>query len=220
MKKVILILLTAISKVFYIPLGFSIFPTFCLMLGWAMPSRRVTFFAVLVSTFLADIMISFLKGYPILGYWSFFTYTGFLLMAFKGKKLFNHYVDSPLFFRILESLVGVTILSFIFWIWTNFGSWLFEPSYPKNITGIIQCYTMALPFLGKSLLSNAICVGLLLSIISFFKQNNFSFRHRKLRTTPVLFATALVTQPVNCDRKNSSATINRKGIVTNHAEPL
>ena len=39
--------------------------------------------------------------------------------------------------------------SLIFFIITNFSVWLGGRLYPLNIDGLIQCYTMALPFFHK-----------------------------------------------------------------------
>ena len=41
--------------------------------------------------------------------------------------------------------------SFLFFFITNFGVWLSSGYYPKNIEGILACYTMALPFLGNTI---------------------------------------------------------------------
>lgn len=54
---------------------------------------------------------------------------------------------------------GVTLLATLqFYIVTNFGSWLVSPDYPKTVGGLIQCYTLALPFLRPTLISYVIFV--------------------------------------------------------------
>ena len=39
--------------------------------------------------------------------------------------------------------------SLIFFIISNFGVWIL--GYPRNIDGLIQCYTLAIPFFGYSI---------------------------------------------------------------------
>ena len=47
--------------------------------------------------------------------------------------------------------MAVLSSSFLFFISTNLGVWLTSSYYPKNIEGILACYTMALPFFGNTL---------------------------------------------------------------------
>ncbi len=41
-----------------------------------------------------------------------------------------------------------------FFVVTNFGTWLVVPLYAKTLSGLIQCYVMAIPFFGPMLLGN------------------------------------------------------------------
>lgn len=42
----------------------------------------------------------------------------------------------------LSSLLGAVL----FFLFTNFGVWLLTPWYPKTISGLLECYYLALPF--------------------------------------------------------------------------
>ena len=46
--------------------------------------------------------------------------------------------------------------SIVFYLVTNFGSWAFFDMYPKNMSGLIQCYVAGIPFFRNTLLSDAI----------------------------------------------------------------
>ena len=48
-------------------------------------------------------------------------------------------------------VTGVLSGSVFFFIATNLGVFLFEGMYPKNLEGLAQCYTMAVPFFRNSL---------------------------------------------------------------------
>lgn len=101
----------------------------------------------LIATVLADIILSYLYSYPIFGYWSFFTYSGFIAIALLGSKLFLN--SSPT--KLICCVAGSSL---IFWVWTNFGCWLIMPNYSKDLSGLINCYIMASPFLKNSLLGD------------------------------------------------------------------
>ena len=42
----------------------------------------------------------------------------------------------------------------IFFLLTNFSVWLFTPWYSKDISGLLYCYTLALPFFRNTLAGN------------------------------------------------------------------
>ena len=64
-----------------------------------------------------------------------------------------------------KNILNLTITgiagSLIFFIVTNFSVWLGEKLYPLNIDGLIQCYTMAIPFFHNTLISTFIFLAIL-----------------------------------------------------------
>ena len=70
-------------------------------------------------------------------------------------------------------MIGALTGAVIFYLTTNFGVWLTSAYYPKNIEGLIICYTAALPFL-----VNTLAGSMFYSIIMFggyeFLQRNLS----------------------------------------------
>lgn len=69
-----------------------------------------------------------------------FVYGAFLLTFFIGKKYLQQNIK---FGRVLTATVGTSLSFFII---TNFGSWILSPIYTKDFAGLLQCYTMAIPF--------------------------------------------------------------------------
>lgn len=92
-------------------------------------SYLVPVFAMLVS----DAIIGFHSGMIII-------YSAIVLSAFVSRR-FN---------TINTSVLGSCILFFLI---TNFQVWLMSPSYSKSLTGILECYTLGIPFFGMTLLS-------------------------------------------------------------------
>ena len=61
-------------------------------------------------------------------------------------------------------IVGVMALgsSLWFFITTNFAVWIIWDYYPKNIAGLLECYTLALPFFKHTLISTFLFAFLIL----------------------------------------------------------
>ena len=76
----------------------------------------------------------------------YFVYGSLLLVTIMGMILLNK-------ITIKNCTVAALSSSFLFFFITNLGVWLTSSYYPKNIQGIITCYTMALPFLINTLTS-------------------------------------------------------------------
>lgn len=51
-----------------------------------------------------------------------------------------------------------------FYLISNLSVWIFQNLYPKNFSGLLSCYIMALPFFKNTLLSNLIGIILILGI--------------------------------------------------------
>lgn len=76
-----------------------------------------------------------------------FTWTGLLLFVALGHLLRSQRGAGRL---ALVALAGSTG----FFIWTNFGVWLVSGIYSPTWTGLVQCYTLALPFFRNSILGD------------------------------------------------------------------
>ena len=57
------------------------------------------------------------------------------------------------------SIKTVLLSSLSFFIITNFGVWLMH--YPKSLTGLLECYTLAIPFFRNSLIGDFFFAGVL-----------------------------------------------------------
>jgi Family of unknown function (DUF6580) len=88
-------------------------------------------------------------------------YLSFALITFIGLK-YNQ--NSTL----LKNIISITIGSIIFFILTNFSVWALTSFYPKSISGIIECYSLAIPFFRNTLLSGLIFTPILFGLNALF----------------------------------------------------
>lgn len=92
-----------------------------------------------------------------------FVYGAFALTVLIGFKLRNHVS--------LASTAGSALgASLIFFIVTNFGVWLTMGMYPMTLSGLIACYTAAIPFFHYTLIGNLVYAGALFGVMEWMKQ--------------------------------------------------
>ena len=78
----------------------------------------------------------------------FFTYTSLSVAVLIGM-IIKH-------FKIKEILFSGLISSLSFFVITNFGVWAVTGMYEKNFAGLLQSYTLAIPFFHNTLISTFI----------------------------------------------------------------
>ncbi len=66
---------------------------------------------------------------------------------------------------VLGTLAG----SFLFFVLTNLGVFLFQDMYPKNFSGLTECFVMALPFFRSSLLGDFFYAAVFFGIYNLAK---------------------------------------------------
>lgn len=99
----------------------------------------------------SDLLVSFVYGNAPFGSWSIFTYSMYAAIIVYAilSKAKNKFI-----------LVN-GVLAFLFWLWTNFGTFVMTEMYPHTLSGFVACYAAALPFLGYSLLGAVVWSGML-----------------------------------------------------------
>ena len=96
-------------------------------------NKKLAFAVPLLAMAVSDIFLGF---HTI----SIFVYAAFILVGIIGmtsKKM---------------SFTSILLSSISFFIITNFGVWLI--GYPKTLDGLVECYTLAIPFFRNSLIGD------------------------------------------------------------------
>ena len=144
-----LVILVVLSRLIPHPLNFTPIGALGLFAGAYIVDRRI-WMLPLVALLLSDFFIGFYEPIAML-----FVYLGFALSAFLGRFMLSEK-------RTSYRLGGAAIASAtLFFIVSNFGTWLTGMLYPVSIAGLIECYVMAIPFYGNTLMGDLFYVVVL-----------------------------------------------------------
>lgn len=103
----------------------------------------------LAAMFFSDLFIGF-YAWPVM----VSVYAGFIAIGLIGLAVRQN--------KKLSTVLGGTILgSVIFYLLTNGAVWAFGSLYPPTLSGLMQSYTMAIPFFRNSLLGDLFYTGAL-----------------------------------------------------------
>ena len=136
-----LIFFAILSRFLPHPPNFTPIAAIALLSSKGFNNRWVVFLIPIVSLFISDLFIGLHATIP-------FVYISFILIALLGlyvKKI---------------NIVSVLLSSTIFFLVSNFGVWLLY--YPISSEGLVQCYTLALPFFLNTVLGDLVYGALLI----------------------------------------------------------
>ena len=103
-------------------------------------NKKLAFIVPLAAMFLSDLILGF-SGITL------FVYAAFILVGLIG------------FISKKMNITTILLSSIGFFIITNFGVWLL--GYPKTVDGLLECYTLAIPFFRNSLIGDFFFAGVL-----------------------------------------------------------
>ena len=100
------------------------------LIGWLIPIS-----IMLISDTVLELTgaVGFHKEMP-------FVYGAFLIAVLIGRYGLK---QKKSFGRVLGATISSSMLFFII---TNFGSWILSPAYTKDFSGLVTCYVAAIPF--------------------------------------------------------------------------
>ena len=158
----LLILLGTTTRLLPHPPNFAPIAAIAIFGGIYLP-KRFAILAPLAAMFLSDLVIGF-YAWPIM----FSVYLSFALSGLIGLWIRGQ-TTPPLAGgpaqggTNIRRIIGGTLLSSIlFFLITNWAVWAFGMMYPHNLLGLLESYTLALPFFRNSLLGDFFYVGLLI----------------------------------------------------------
>jgi len=139
---VILLFIVAAAVLRLIPHFPNVTPVTAMALfsGVYFTNKNYAFMIPLLAMFVSDIFL----GFSII---TLFVYGAFILVSYIG------FVSKKI------KITTILLSSISFFIITNFGVWLL--GYPKTLNGLLECYTLAIPFFRNSLIGDFLFSGLM-----------------------------------------------------------
>ncbi len=126
--------------------NFSPIMAMALFAGAYLSNKKLAYAIPLIAMFVTDIFLGFHSAMPAV-------YLSMGLSAFLGVK----YLNKVNAFRVIgTSFAG----ALIFFVLTNLAVWMTSGMYAINLSGLVNCYAMAIPFFRDTLASNLICSGM------------------------------------------------------------
>lgn len=151
----VLILVAAFSRIIPHPHNFTPVGGIAVFGSYFLGRKIWALLVPLFSLWLSDLFINniiypiqypqYYEGFTLFG--SFWVYGSFLLMIPIAWGLLSTFTLPRL------ALTGFSTASLFFLI-TNFGSWLNNPIYPQNFSGLLTSYVAGLPFFQNTLLGD------------------------------------------------------------------
>jgi hypothetical protein len=150
-----MILAAALTRLIPHPPNFTAVGAMALF-GGAYFSRKSFAFAVpLIVMFITDLILGFHQTI-------YAVYISFILIVVIGFSLRDRKKPG----NVILASVSASVLFFVI---TNFAQWLSHPMYAKNTAGLIECYTLAIPFFHYTLLGDLFFVGFLFGAFELAK---------------------------------------------------
>ena len=160
---IFIIIMLIFSRILPHPPNFTPIIASAVMLNYFTNNKLSSLLILFSSMFLSDLIIGLYKG-------MFTVYFALLIIFLISLILFNR-------FNLKSVFINSIVSSLVFFIITNFGVWLNGELYSKSLKGLIECYTMAIPFYNNTLASTIfymVLVYFLLSVSKRIKRTNIN----------------------------------------------
>ena len=138
---ILFILLGVFTRLIPHPPNFTAIGSIAVFSGAFFYNKKIACLLPIIIMWISDIIL----GYDII--WS--VYLSFLIIVCLGFTIQKN--------QSLLKIINISILaSIVFFIITNLAVYISSPLYQKNILGLIECYTLAIPFFFNTLSSQII----------------------------------------------------------------
>ncbi len=133
-----LIGLAAVSRLLPHEMNFTPIGAIALFAGTYISDRKQAFLLPLFTLLVSDILLQVVNGS---GFYRdmIFVYGSFALVTGLGFMLRGREQRQTI-------MVASLVSSIVFFLITNFGTWLMYDMYPKSAAGLLSCYVAGIPF--------------------------------------------------------------------------
>ena len=147
-----LILIISLSRIIPHPYNFTPLLAVGIFSGFYFRKFIVGLFVTILAMFIGDLYLGFHNT-------MFFTYIALIVPVALGVFIER--------FKFTEIVITGVLSSVGFFLITNFGAWLTLDMYEKNFAGLMNSYTLAIPFFQNTLISTFLYLFLFKILFKF-----------------------------------------------------
>ena len=162
----LLVLLAAFSRLIPHPPNFAPIGAMALFGAAYFSKKYIALIIPVLSMWLSDLVINnviyaqYFDGFTFFYQGFYWTYAAFVVIGVIGFFMLKKVQ--------LKSVVLASLLAAVlFFVISNFGVWASGTMYPKNFSGLLACYTAAIPFFKNTLMGNLVYSGVLFGAFEF-----------------------------------------------------
>ena len=161
-----MVLAGAAARLLPHPWNFTPIGAMALFGGGQFADKRLAFLVPLAALFVSDLVLGLHQLIPfVYGCFAFTVCLGFWVRRKSGA------------FRIAFASV---VSSTVFFLVTNFNVWAVFDTYPRNATGLLECYIEGLPLYRNGLLGDLFYAGVLFGGLGLAQRRITSLRESRL----------------------------------------
>ena len=163
-----ILLAAALTRLLPHPMNFAPLGAMSLFGAAYMKDKKFAFILPMLAFYLSDLVInnvmygSYYNGFTLFTPGFAWVYGSIFAIVLVGILLLKKITPA-------RAIGGSLLASVLFFAISNFGVWLSDPDYPLNVTGLILCYEMAIPFFKNTLMGDLAYVAVMFGTFEFAK---------------------------------------------------
>ncbi|XDD47086.1 DUF6580 family putative transport protein [Leptospira sp. WS39.C2] len=154
---ILMVIATVLSRVLPHPPNFTPVLAVSLFSGAYLTDRKLALVVPILAMFFSDLVIGFHDLMPVV-------YGFMALSVLFGKQIGT---------SVSKSFGYTAIGSVLFFIVTNLAVWATSGMYTLDLSGLTQCFVMAVPFFQNSILGDFVYSGILFGAMAFLNRTVF-----------------------------------------------
>lgn len=162
----LMVLFVALSRLIPHPPNFTPLGAMALFGAAYFSKKHIALLIPILSLWLSDLVINnvlyaqYFDGFVFFYQGFYWTYLAFVLIGLVGFFVLKKT-------KLKNILVASLSASILFYLVSNFGVWASGTMYPKDFSGLLTCYSAAIPFFRNTLMGDLVYCGVLFGSFEF-----------------------------------------------------
>lgn len=165
------IIIAALSRIIPHPYNFAPIGAMSIFGAAYFTDKKFSFLLPLFAMFVSDLLVNnllyanFYGGFVLFTPGFYWMYGAIALIVVAGIFILKKVNTKTV-------IAGSLSASVIFFLITNFGTWLGNPMYPQGIEGLLMSYTAGIPFFHYTVLGDLFYSGVMFGAFEYAKQRS------------------------------------------------